>query len=394
MRQCELGWLDTYMKYTENQESPTSFHKWIGLGTLGSCVGRNIWIPRIKYTIFPNLYIILIAESARCRKSVALSIGNRLMKAMREPPMIFAQKITVEALIAALRETAKQGFCSGLIFSSELAVFLGADAIKKGIIPALTDLYDSPNEWTYHTRGRGKEILRNVTLSMLAATTREAIKDALPRGSVSGGFTSRIVFVYEQEPAKARLFSCMDNEEDVEESEAEFLIRSKLLADLNHIASTLKGKIMFTKKARERAWDWYSQAQKVERDARSDGYFGRKHDTMFKIATLLSISTSDSLKIKETHIVEALSLLSGIEKNLGWINLSVEATQSGDTTAKLYEMIRKTPDIQHSELLKRCWRFANAVELGACIDTLIQSKEVVCYTDSSNNRLYRIERGE
>lgn len=391
MRACKQSWIDTYMNYTKIQESPKSFHKWTALATLSACIGRNVWLPRIKYTIFPNLYVIIIAESARCRKSVALGIGNRLLKTMAKPPMIFAQKITVEALIEALRGTAKQGYCSGLIFSSELSVFLGVDAIKKGIIPALTDLYDSPNEWVYHTRGRGEEKLRNVTLCMLGATTRDAIKDALPKGSVAGGFTSRIIFVYERDPAHSRLFSSEVHEEnDLEESEEENKIKSNLVQDLDYIAFRVRGKLSLTRAARECAWTWYKEANSITRDARQDGYYGRKHDTMFKIAALLSISAGDSLKIEENHIIEALELLGEIEKNLGWITLSVEASQTGDITAKLYELIKKQPGIPHSELLKLCWRFANAVELGASLDTLVQSQEVQCYLDEHNIRKYKI----
>jgi len=391
MRKCSPGWLDTYMEYTKIQESPKAFHKWTALATLSACLGRNVWIPRIKYTIFPNLYVILIAESARCRKSVAVGIGHKILRSMKEPPMIFAQKITVEALIEALRGTSKQGYCSGQIFSSELSVFLGCDAIKKGIIPALTDLYDSPNEWVYHTRGRGKEILRNVTLCLLGATTRGAIKDTLPKGSVSGGFTSRIIFVYERDPAQSRLFTSM-TEDDVEESHEEAEIRRRLIADLDYIAGHIHGKMIFSRKAKIKAHDWYEAANKIDHDARMDGYYGRKHDTMFKVAALLSISENDKLQIDEHHIVEALELLKGIEKSLGWITLSVESTQTGDITAKIYELIRKEPNITHSNLLKNCWRFANAFELGQSIDTLVQSNEVKMYLDKQNMRKYLVEK--
>jgi len=226
---------------------------------------------------------------------------------------------------------------------------------------------------------------------MLGATTRDAIKDALPKGSVSGGFTSRIVFVYEREPSQSRLFTSMEAEDDVEESHEEAELRRKLVEDLDYISANIRGKLIFTNKAKQAAHDWYEDANKISHEARMDGYYGRKHDTMFKVAALLSIADGDSLRIEANHIVEALKLLKFIEKSLGWITLSVEATQTGDTTAKIYEMVRKEPGISHSDLLKKSWRFANAIELGQSIDTLVQSNEIACILDKNNMRKYKIE---
>ena len=154
-RQCKLSWLDTYIEYTRNQESPTSFHEWSALCLLSAAVGRNVWIPRIKYTIFPNIFVILVAGSAKCKKSTAIKIGERILKSTTEPPMIFAQRVTTEALINSLEMNKVEGQCAGIIIADELSVFMAAGSKESGIIPMLTTLYDSPDEWTYHTVGRG-----------------------------------------------------------------------------------------------------------------------------------------------------------------------------------------------------------------------------------------------
>ena len=205
-RKCKPSWIDCYLEYTRVQESPTAFHEWVGMMLLSTAVGRHVWIPRIKYTIYPNLFVILVAGSAKCRKSIAIAIGMDILKALEKPPMIFAQKITTEALIQALELAKADGASAGLICASELAVFMGPDAAQTGIIPTLTDLYDSPQEWVYHTRGRGKEVLRNVTLSVLAASTRAWLRSSIPADAIGGGFTSRIVFVCQDAPSKLILF--------------------------------------------------------------------------------------------------------------------------------------------------------------------------------------------
>ncbi|KKL03469.1 hypothetical protein LCGC14_2625850, partial [marine sediment metagenome] len=115
MRACKDSWLATYLEYTKNQESPTSFHQWVAMAVISTAIGRHIWLDRGYYTIYPNLFVILVAGSARCKKSSSINIGIQLLRKLKEPPMIFAQKITNEALIQALEDSTKEGACSGLI---------------------------------------------------------------------------------------------------------------------------------------------------------------------------------------------------------------------------------------------------------------------------------------
>ena len=377
MRLCIDGWIDTYLQYTEGQESPTAFHKWTALTILGAAVGRNVWIPRLKYVIHPNLYVILVAASAKCRKSTALATGKYILEHIKNPPMIFAQKITVEALIKSLQDSYDKtnNSCGGLILSSELSVFMGSDAMKSGTIPALTDLYDSPKRWTYHTRGRGKEILDNVSLSMLAATTKATIQQCLPKGSIGGGFTSRIVFVYQDTPSKIKLFA--DDTDDREAlTVAEKNLRQKLIHDLHYIRNCFQGPVKFTEEAREVSTEWYEQEHSTVRDEKMDGYFGRKHDTMFKIATLLSMSKDNTLLIQAHHVEKALKLLEENEGTMHMILESAMASEAGNVIDRVFTIIKKYRKIEHADLIKKSWRFATSMEMSSVITTLLEGGEI------------------
>lgn len=380
MRKCLPSWIDSYMEYTSEQESPKAFHFWVSIGTIGAVLGRNVYIPRIKYTTYPNLYIVLVAGSARCRKSVALSIGKDLLYALKEPPTIFAQKVTTEALIQALEESKKDDACYGIICASELSVFLGSDAIKSGIIPALTDLYDSPREWTYHTRGRGKESLKNVTLSMLGASTKDWLRTSIPVEAIGGGFTSRVIFVFEDTPSKLILFPS-----DIAD---DGILRENLLHDLEEIGK-LRGEVRFTDGARKLSLEWYTDESANLHDDKVDGYFGRKHDTMFKVATILACAESDEIIIGEKHIVKALALLERNEKFLNSVMESVTSTSFGGNTDKIFHIVKKFSPIAHSELLKKCWRFATAEELSEMMRTLVESKELDSYLGEGNVMMYK-----
>lgn len=382
MRNCKESWLKSYMEYTANQESPKAFHQWVGMAVLSSVIRRNIVIPRVMYYTYPNLFVILVAGSAKCRKSVALGLGEGILRSVENPPMIFSQKITPEALIGSLQECIdKETKVSyGLILASELSVFLGADAIKSGMIPILTDLYDSKDHWEYKTRMRGRETLPKVTISMLGASTMDWIKTSIPIEAIGGGFTSRVIFIFEDAPSKLILFSDgkIDNIE----------LRRDLVHDLNEI-SKLKGSITFTKEAKDLSLEWYEQESVQIRDPKVDGYFGRKHDTMFKVATILCVAEKDSLIVEKQHIERALKMLEKNEKLLTPTLEAVASSVGGENTNKILQIIKKFSPISHSELLKKCWRYSSASELGDHMETLVQSDEVTCELDKRNLKIYK-----
>lgn len=383
-RQCKLSWIDTYIDYTRNQESPAAFHEWVAICLLSSALGRNVWIPRIKYTIFPNIFVILVAGSARCKKSTSIKIGEKVLKSIAEPPMIFAQRITTEALIEALDLNKVEGASAGIIIADELSVFMGAGAKESGIIPMLTTLYDSPDEWTYHTRSRGKEVLKNVTLTILAGTTKVWLKTAVPADSVAGGFASRIIFVYQEMPNKPILF--------YDETPEELELRRQLVADLSIIRKELKGPMEFSPEAKKAAQEWYEGEWYKTRDEKTDGYFSRKHDTMFKVAAILSASDSSTRIIGASHIKRALGMLEENERYMETILSSVMSNETGDVTERILEIIRRDGKISHMEMLKKCWRIADAQTLSLMIRTLVESGQVEEIVASDNRtRIYKIK---
>jgi len=298
--------------------------------------------------------------------------------------MIFAQRVTTEALIEALENNKIEGQCAGIIIADELSVFMAAGSKESGIIQMLTTLYDSPDEWTYHTRSRGKEILKNVTLTILAGTTKVWLKCAVPADSVAGGFASRIIFVYQELPNRPILFW----DETAEEME----LRRQLIYDLNLIRKEIKGPMDFSPEAKKAAEEWYQEEWFKTRDEKVDGYFSRKHDTMFKIAALFSVAESSTRVITAAHIKRALGLMEENERFMEPIIASIMASQVGDLTERVLEIIRREGKITHPEMLRKCWRIADAQTITMMLRTLIDSGEVdEVVTSDNKTRLYKIK---
>ena len=148
-RKCK-NWLTSYCHFTKEQESPSMFHLWVGLSVIASTLGRRCYIDRGYYTLYPNLYIVLVGGSARAKKTTAINIGYDIYREAFPDACLISQKITPEALIGVLvSTTAEQS--GGTIVSDELSVFLGNSNKDATLIQLLTKLYDCGNKLDYHT---------------------------------------------------------------------------------------------------------------------------------------------------------------------------------------------------------------------------------------------------
>ena len=214
---------------------------------------------------------------------------------------------------------------------------------------------------------------------MLGASTKDWLRTSIPAEAIGGGFTSRVIFVFEDAPSKLILFP-EDQKHDQQR-------KDDLIHDLELIRK-IYGQVVFSPKAIQLSWDWYQSESCVIHEEKVDGYFGRKHDTMFKVATILSISESSELIVHEHHIESALKLLERNEKHLNTVMESVTSTSFGGNTDKVFQIVKKFRRLSHADLLQKCWRYATATEIAEMIKTLVESGEIKQQLDSKNQRWY------
>ena len=175
-RKLKEGLLEAYCKYAEHTEVPSRFALWSGLATISAVLGRDCFVDFGFYTIFPNTYIILVAKSARCRKSTSVQMTSFFLRKVKPPVKILAQKMTTEALISSLGGmNAKEGDDGssailtiesvGSIIADELITFIDRNAFKTGMVTLLTKLYDC-TDFDYETISRKKEEVVNPCLTI------------------------------------------------------------------------------------------------------------------------------------------------------------------------------------------------------------------------------------
>jgi len=376
-------WLSAYADYTSEQESPSLFHFWVGCSVIAAVLERRVWINRGYYTLYPNLYIVLIGASARVRKTSAINIGYELYRESLPDNVLVSQKTTPEALISIFVKGYKEREVSGgCIVSDELGVFLGGSSKSMDIMQLLTKWYDCPKHFEYHTLLRGKEIMNNVYCNMIAGTTPQWLRDSMPPHAVGGGFTSRIIFVYQDKPEKLIPFP--------EVSDEMIKLKGLLCSDLGAIGR-LQGKYKLTKEAKEWYTGWYTKVFRPETTpyASLDGYFGRKHDTLLKVAMCISASKSNNMVVDEIELKMALRAMNKNEKFLPQTLNLIQMTDAGEEAEKVMRVIARREGIDHTYLMQQVSYCMGAKRLDEVLTDLIVGDRVVQYMERGK-RCYKM----
>ncbi len=383
MRELE-SWIKTYLEYTESQESPELFHVWIAISVLATALGRNVWIDRGFYKIFPNHYIVIIAASAECRKSVAVRIGMSLLEKAGIVE-IGAERVTNAALWKWLDEAKGKGGKSEIfLFSDELGLTLSKDEAQKGVISTLTRAYHCPDRLINKTKTAGVDCVEMCCINLLAATTPADFSGIIPGAATGTGFTSRLHSVF-QEAARPRSATLVKSR----------ILESQLINDLRHMRK-LEGEVKLTTDA----WDWwkhwYEKEMTFPENELLDSFYGRKHDYVLKLGMLLSLSEQDDLIIHMGDLTRALIFLDQLEAFMGETYSLIGSNPYLMHADKVERQLRRAGGaLSRSQLLQKNSRQIDAEELTR-IMLHLQAAEIVEKPEGggTGGTLYKLKEGK
>lgn len=316
----EQDWITTYLAYTANHEAPTAFHFWTACSVISAAARRGVYFDQSYYKIFPNLFVVLVAPAGRCRRSVATSIGMRILREANVT-CVLSEKITPEGLAVALHNVGEGGKvpCAIHIHASELSVFLGRQQYNEGLIALLTTLYDSPETWEYVTRTKSEVRLERVYLTMLGATAPDWLADSIPPVAFGGGFLSRTLVV--AAAATDRVFPFPVPQDPS--------LSQQLVTRLRGIAQR-SGGFRFTPAAKKWYEEWYDRSRARQLDGSFiSGYYERKQDHIIRVASILILSQEEDLLYTPEVLERALKALEDLEPNLPMAFKHIGVTREG-----------------------------------------------------------------
>jgi len=328
---------------------------------VAAALGRKCYLDKGYYKLYPNLFTLLVAGSARCRKSTAINIGVSLLEKVAGCRVV-SGKITPERFINEIAPDPGAVSPSILVHSSELSVFLTKQQYGDPLISILTDMYDCPDTWSYKTKNAGETNLKDLFLCIIAASTPDGIANSIPQAALTEGFASRVLFVFQEDTSKRNALPTL--------SEEERALRIELISELAEIHK-MAGP--FTLSSEGRAWyvEWYENARPPD-DKRLEGMFARKHDHLLRLAMILAAGFGTMI-IDVSHLQAADMALSDIEILAPQALREIGGDIHTSFMSRAETMIRRRQRITHSELLRSLYPLTGE-DMRKIIDTLISAE--------------------
>lgn len=375
------NWLNAYMEYTKESESPDSYHLWVGLWCLSSVIRRNVYKDQGLYVLFPNLFVTLVGPPARTAKSTAINFGTTLLRQVSG--VKFGPNAgSKEQIIRAMAEAKLNNVCAMSIASSEFSSLIDTSGIL--MIQFLTDIFDGNyigNEgWKYETKHQGKDNLVNPVLNLLVGTTPSYLAESMPDNVVGHGYTSRTIFIHEElERLIAPIPPALDSP-----------LARGLVEDLRHIG-VVRGMfdwggdlvpytgtdprwVNTTVPNGLEAYDSFYRGlyKNPPEDHRIAGYHWRKKIHVLKVAMLLSLAEDDSLLITKRDVDAAAQLLDNIEPNMARAFSAVGKYEHAADVERIGEMIQRQgkAGMNLEEVYQKNYWAGNTDEVGKMIGML------------------------
>lgn len=328
--------MSLYLAYTSKTECPTFFHRWCGLTCLSAYLGRQIFFRHGHFTLYPNLYSMLIG-SPGTKKSSAIKIGAKLLKQAGYSTFA-AKKTRQEKFLLDLAEQSERkeilasgggdgasGFdvldqnlwgedvdldhADNYIHKAPAECFIAADEFNNFIglsnldfVSILGELWDYEGVYDYKLKNSKSVFIPNPTISILGGNTPTGFAQAFPTESIGQGFFSRILLVYGEPSGVKYTFPPPPDE----------TLQKELVALLHRIKETVIGELTMTPEAMELLDQIYRTWEGID-DPRFEHYTNRRLTHLLKLALVVTASrVSKVIEVKD--VIHANTILTFTEE--------------------------------------------------------------------------------
>ena len=381
------NWLDGLLELTTETESPEHFWYWSGISTIAGALQRKVHLPWGFKSLFPNLYIILVAPPGHARKGNPLQVAKDFLDDLGV--RLSADSTTRRGFIRDLEESITiTGYIPGeplessmmrhsslTVISEELSSLLGIDL--KLMIEHLTDLFDiSRDKWEYRLANE-KDSVPFPFVNILAGTTPSWLSSNLPQSAFGDGFTSRVAFIVGYNKPKLVPRPGI--------TEAQERKKKLLLKDLREIHK-LQGKFTWGEGAGELNDKWYIEKEDLLvqiADERVHAFISRIQVVMIKTAMCISAAKGNSLILERSYVEEAIGRVMDLVPTLSDAFGSSGRSQSSENVHALMTQIETLKTTSVEELQSKNWRNMDRMELQRALETLRAMRRIEYFTDQN-----------
>lgn len=370
------NWLDDFILSHSELESPINFWRWSALAALSAVVKDKVWLHRQIYDLYPNIYVMLHAESGM-KKGPPVAAAKRLVSAVGNTKII-SGRASIQGILKELGTARTEpggkvvAHSTAFICSSELSSSIVEDPAATKI---LTDLYDrqyNVGEWRSLLKMETFN-LKNPTVTMLTATNEAMGEEFFNKAELQGGYIARTFVIYEKQRNKINSLAYPLTHAPNYTLFAEYLkelaklsgpfesLASLEKSEVHHIPEQIGDRTIFFSEAGYLYNKWYVefQNQVQEQEIKDDtGTLNRFGDSVLKVAMLLSLARKPELIISGESMQEAISLC---EKLVGGIRTATLGKKGISQSTQLKIMIlnelinRENNQISRPMLMKKMW---------------------------------------
>jgi hypothetical protein len=368
-----MNFIQELMDSTLELESPRNFWFWSGLAAVSAVVMDNVWLSRGEqdnspnnfYNLYPNIYVMLHADSA-LKKGPPVNLAKELVKkATNGLPKIISGRSSIQGMLKLLGTAQSTpggkilNKSAGFIASSEFTSSIVED---RAAMTILTDLYDRNwNDGEWKSLLKMEEFsLKDPILTLLAAINEAHFDDFIGQKDIQGGFIGRMFVIAETQtstlnPLIEKLKRVPDRPKMIEYLHT----LTKLKGNFKSLAGTVQGKYYH---------EWYMDFYNTIRDQKvkdETGTIGRFGDSVLKVAMCLSLSRSTELEIDLTTMTQAIGVSEKLITNVRKTTFGKKgaATNLYLRTLIMQELLLREPHmITRENLMKKCFMHYSSVE--------------------------------
>lgn len=335
--------MSEYLRYVENTEPPTVFHRWSLLASIGALLERNTYYGDGYFTYYPNLYVMLMGESGT-RKSTAINLAKKLIEstgyghfsAEQTSKEKYLEDLTMQhedveddittATLFGNNANYDDRVTPSFIVAGEFNDFIGNGNIEfMSILGNLWDWNGTP--YTKRLKNGKNVTIPNPTISILSGNTATGFSLAFPSAAIGQGFFSRLILIHAAASGRKirkPVFPSID-----------------FARYLGEIKQFVAGRIDESTAADKLLESIYNEFTTLD-DARFNSYCTRRYAQLIKLC-IICTATRAATTITEEDVILANTILTHAEQLMPQALGEFGKAKSAEVTNTILGMIKAAP---------------------------------------------------
>lgn len=365
--------LDDFVLVSKGVSTPTRFCLWSALTTVSSVLKRDAWLGGwYPDQFWGNLFVVLVGGPRWQGKSTIIDqFVDPILEGYvqylpedlqpRKRIKAFHSKATAEGIFDQLSKPTK-GFktmpdgkrvevtipwSNAILLMSELGTFLTTQKHNENLLQKITDLYSCKSRDDATTKGEGKQEIHDTYVTMLGATTPEAIEKILPEAVTNDGFLSRVNLVNGMSIIRKwpRPYEVVHDG------------LKHLMKRLAWIAEHKLGPLDLSPEAAEAHEKFHASLvewSEKNSDVKETSVKSRMDLHVLKVAFLIRASYYDGTKvITLDDYQKAFAIVDDAYKDVNEVIASVGSSEESKQTSQLAHYLEYKQDVERQELARR-----------------------------------------